>query len=128
MSESALVLNPVNLITLEKIKNELNSDEALTQTLKIISTKKESETDLKYTIVKNGGENATIINVPKDIDKTHPYTTTEIVKKIQETLELTFGQIKIHSRIFVEIKILKVIRIIAINFHIPKIRFINIVI
>ena len=52
MSESALVLNPVNLITLEKIKNELNSDEALTQTLKIISTKKESETDLKYTIVK----------------------------------------------------------------------------
>ena len=92
MSESALFLNPVNLITLEKIKNELNSDEALTQTLKIISTKKESEADLKYTIVKNGGENATIINVPKDIDKTHPYTTTEIVKKIQETLELTFGQ------------------------------------
>ena len=47
---------------------------------------------MKYTVVKNGGENATIINVPKDIDKTHPYTTTEVIKKIQETLELSLGQ------------------------------------
>ena len=39
---------------------------------------------LKYSIVKKGGENAKIINVPKDIDKTHPYKTREIVKKIFE--------------------------------------------
>ena len=27
----------------------------------------------------------------KDIDKTHPYTATEVIKKIKETLELSLG-------------------------------------
>lgn len=78
---SSLILNPSNLLMLEKIKKELDSDESLTQTLRLISTKKESEADIKYTVVKDGGEKATVINVPKDIDKTHPYTTTEVIKK-----------------------------------------------
>ncbi len=37
------------------------------------------------------GEKATVINVPKDIDKTHPYTATKVIKKIKETLELSLG-------------------------------------
>lgn len=76
---------------LEKVKKELDSDENLTQTLRLVSTKKESEADIKYTVVKDGGEKATVINVPKDIDKTHPYTATEAIKKIKETLELSLG-------------------------------------
>ena len=88
---SALILNPTNLIMLEKIKKEMNSDETLCQTLRLVSTKKENDADIKYTIVDNGGENATIINIPKDIEKTHPYTTTEVIKKIKETLELSLG-------------------------------------
>ena len=88
---SSLVLNPANLLLLDRLKTELNSDESLGQTLRLISTKKESEADIKYTIVKDSKELATIINVPKDIEKTHPYTTTEVVKKIKETLELSLG-------------------------------------
>ena len=88
---SALILNPNNLLILEKVKKELESDENLTQTLRLVSTKKESEADIKYTIVKDDGEKAIVINVPKDIDKTHPYTATEVIKKIKETLELSLG-------------------------------------
>ena len=88
---SSLVLNPANLLLLNKLKAELNSDESLGQTLRLISTKKESEADLKYTIVKDSKDLATIINVPKNIETTHPYTTTEVVKKIKETLELSLG-------------------------------------
>ena len=88
---SSLILNPSNLLMLKKIKKELDSDENLTQTLRLVSTKKESEADIKYTVVKDGGEKATVINVPKDIDKTHPYTATEVIKKIKETLELSLG-------------------------------------
>ena len=79
------------MLLLKKIKKELDSDESLSQTLRLVSTKKESEADIKYTVVKDGGEKATIINVPKDIDKTHPYTATEVIKKIKETLELSLG-------------------------------------
>ena len=88
---SSLVLNPANLVLFDKLKNELDTDENLVQTLKLVSTKKESDADLKYTIVEDGGENAKIINVPKDIDKTHPYKTKEIINKICETVELTLG-------------------------------------
>ena len=88
---SSLVLNPANLILFDKLKNELDADENLVQTLKLVSTKKEADADLKYTIVKDGGENAKIINVPKDIDKTHPYKTKEIINKISETIELILG-------------------------------------
>lgn len=88
---SSLILNPSNLLLLEKIKKELETDESLIQTLKIISTKKESDADIKYTVVSKGGENATVINIPKDIEVTHPYTTNDIVKKISETLEISLG-------------------------------------
>lgn len=88
---SSLILNPTNLLLLEKVKKELDLDESLSQTLRLVATKKESEADIKYTVVKDGGEKATVINVPKDIDKTHPYTTNEVIKKIKETLELSLG-------------------------------------
>lgn len=88
---SSLILNPNNLLMLEKIKKELDSDESLSQTLRLVSTKKEAEADIKFTIVKDGGEQATIINVPKDIERTHPYTTNDVVKKIKETLEFSLG-------------------------------------
>ena len=88
---SSLILNPANLLLLDKLKKELNSDESLGQTLRLISTKKESEADIKYAIVKDSKDLATVINVPKDIEKTHPYTTTDVVKKIKETLELSLG-------------------------------------
>ena len=88
---SSLVFNPANLILFDKLKNELDTDENLVQTLKLVSTKKETDADLKYTIVKDGSESAKIINVPKDIDKSHPYKTKEIVNKISETIELALG-------------------------------------
>lgn len=88
---SSLILNPANLLLLEKVKKELESDDTLTQTLRLVSTKKESEDDIKYTIVKDGGQPVQTINVPKDIEKTHPYTTNQIVKKISETIELSLG-------------------------------------
>ena len=88
---SALILNPNNLLLLEKVKKELDSDESLGQTLRLVATKKESEADLKYTVVNDSEEKAKFISVPKDIAKTHPYTTNEVVKKIKETLELSLG-------------------------------------
>ena len=88
---SSLILNPANLLLLEKVKQELGSDETLTQTLRLVSTKKESEADVKFTIVKDGGQPVQTINVPKDIEKTHPYATKQIIKKISETLELSLG-------------------------------------
>ena len=80
---SSLVLNPANLLMFEKIKKELDFDDSLCQTLSLVSTKKKAEADLKYTIVNDEIEKATIINVPKDIEKTHPYTTNEVIKKIK---------------------------------------------
>ena len=88
---SSLILNPNNLLLLEKVKKELDSDESLGQTLRLVATKKESEADLKYTVVNDSEEKAKFISVPKDIAKTHPYTTNEVVKKIKETLELSLG-------------------------------------
>lgn len=88
---SSLVLNPANLILFDKIRNEMDNDESLVQTLRLVSTKKESDADIKYTVVKEGGENAKFINVPKDIEITHPYTTQEVIKKICETIEITLG-------------------------------------
>lgn len=88
---SSLILNPNNLLLLEKVKKELDSDESLGQTLRLVATKKESEADVKYTVVNDSGEKAKFISVPKDIAKIHPYTTNEVVKKIKETLELSLG-------------------------------------
>ena len=95
--KSSLILNPANLVLFDKLKNELDTDESLVQTLKLVSTKKEADADLKYTFVKDGGENAKIINVPMDIDKTHPYKTKEIINKISETIELVLSNKKSES-------------------------------
>lgn len=88
---SSLILNPANLMLLDKLKNELAVDESLVQSLRLVSTKKETDADIKYAIVKEGREKAKFINVPKNIEITHPYTTQEVVKKISETVEITLG-------------------------------------
>lgn len=88
---SSLILNPANLLLLEKVKKELGNDESLSQTLRLVSTNKESEADIKFAISKDSEEKARIINVPKNIEKTHPYTTNEVIKRIKETLEISLG-------------------------------------
>ncbi len=88
---SSLILNPANLLLLEKVKKELDNDDSLSQTLRLISTNKETEADIKFTITKDSEEKARLINVPKNIEKTHPYTTNEVIKRIKETLEMSLG-------------------------------------
>ena len=78
---SSLVLNPANMLLMDKLKAELDTDENLVQTLRLVSTKKESDADIKYTVVKDGGENAKFINVPKNIEITlgpsHGFTSNK---------------------------------------------------
>lgn len=38
-------------------------------------------------------------NHPKDIDKTHPYKTKEIINKIIETIELTLANTKTNKNV-----------------------------
>lgn len=87
---SSLILNPANLL-LEKVKKELDNDDSLSQTLRLISTNKETEADIKFALTKDSEEKARLINVPKNIEKTHPYTTNEVIKRIKETLEMSLG-------------------------------------
>ena len=88
---SSLILNPANLLLLEKVKKELDNDDSLSQTLRLISTSKETEADIKFALTKDSEEKARLINVPKNIEKTHPYTTNEVIKRIKETLEMSLG-------------------------------------
>lgn len=88
---SSLILNPSNLLLLEKVKKELDNDDSLSQTLRLISTNKETEADIKFALTKDSVEKARLINVPKNIEKTHPYTTNEVIKRIKETLEMSLG-------------------------------------
>lgn len=91
LEKSPLILNPTNMLVYEKIMTELSNDESLTQTLKLVSTKKEADADIKYAIDKDSKNSASFIIVPKDIDKTHPYTTKQLIDKICETLTLSMG-------------------------------------
>ncbi len=88
---NSLILNPMTLITQEKLYEELITDENLGQTLRLVSTKKEADADLVYSISKDSNEKAKLIEVPKDIEKTHPYKTNDAIKKICESLELALG-------------------------------------
>lgn len=88
---SSLILNPANLLLLEKVKKELDNDDSLSQTLRLISTNKETEADIKFALTKDSEEKARLIKVPKNIEKTHPYTTNEVIKRIKETLEMSLG-------------------------------------
>lgn len=89
---SSLLLNPANLLSYNEIISKIKSDDSLSLTLKLVATKKESEADVKYILSKRTNKKATIINVPKEIDKTHPYTTSEMVIKIKEILEISLGK------------------------------------
>lgn len=91
LEKSPLILNPTNMLVYEKIMSELDSDESLTQTLKLIVTRKEADADIKYHIDKDAQKGSTVVAVPKDIDRTHPYTTKEVIEKICETLTLSMG-------------------------------------
>ena len=53
---------------------------------KLYITKKEAEADFKATITPKGGKEVVTINVPRDIETTHPYTQTTAVKKIREII------------------------------------------
>lgn len=78
------MLNTANLLFMDKLKTELDTDEKLVQTLRLVSTKKESDADIKYTIVKDSEKNAKFINVPKNIETMYPYTTQEVIKKMKQ--------------------------------------------
>ncbi len=52
---------------------------------KVVLTKKEGEGDLKLSI-SDEGANAKLIEVPKDHNRTHPYTSKDIIQKINEIL------------------------------------------
>lgn len=90
LSDSSLIINPNALYEFSKMKEQA-SEEGISQRLILTSTKRDSEADLKFSINKNSNEKATIINVPKDINTTHPYNQTELVKLVQDSLCIQFG-------------------------------------
>ena len=91
LEKSSLILNPQNLLVYDKLLKELNADETLGQELRLVATKKESEADIKYAVDKNASEHVSLIQVPKNIEETHPYTTNQAIEKICETLNLAIG-------------------------------------
>jgi len=91
---STLALNPKNLLQLKMLGDKISADaneDSITQTIKLVSTKKHKEADVQFAINNEASESAHLIKVPKDVNITHPYSATEAVKKIRETLSLSFG-------------------------------------
>lgn len=91
LEKSPLIMNPTNMLVYDKLISDLQKDEDLVQTLRLVSTKKESEADIKYSISSNAEKSISFVDVPKDIEKTHPYETNQVIKKICETLTLSLG-------------------------------------
>jgi len=93
-TNSPLALNPKSLIQMkimeENIFNNNNSD-AITQTIKLVSTKRESDADLKFSISDDSDTKVHFVNVTRDSNITHPYTATQAVTKIKESLEINLG-------------------------------------
>lgn len=90
---SPLVLNPTSLMQFKSLETELNNDISgdITQTIKLVSTKKSNEADLVYALEPNSEKAVHFINVPKDVNVTHPFLATEAVKSIKESLMLSLG-------------------------------------
>lgn len=78
-------------IFLKKFKtneNSLNSNQfAIPVDYKLVLTKKESEGDIKITLVKEAQE-AIIINQPRNLDETHPYRQKDIVRELNKKVQL----------------------------------------
>lgn len=90
-SNSGLELNPLHLIQYKKLISDIKNDENITQTIRLVSVKKESDADVKFSTDKSSVEKVTFVDVPRDIEKTHPYTTKEAIEKIKESIELILG-------------------------------------
>ncbi|MCL2566177.1 MAG: DUF3644 domain-containing protein [Defluviitaleaceae bacterium] len=93
-NNSPLTLNSSALSQLLDIEKSLFGQDVsgdITQTFMFKSTKKASEADIVYSIDKDSNDKVKFIDVPKDVDKTHPYIASEIVKRIKESLKMTYG-------------------------------------
>ena len=91
---SALSLNPKSLLQLklldEKICSDINA-ESIAQTIRLVSTKKRKEADVTFSLDVDAEDKAHLIQVPKDVNLTHPYSAKQALKKIQEALVLSLG-------------------------------------
>jgi len=63
-------------------------DGAITQTIKLMSTKKPKEADITFSLADNAEDKVHFISIPKDTNIAHPYFATDVVKMVQESLEL----------------------------------------
>ena len=91
---SALSLNPKSLLQYKMLEDRISADkneELITQTIKLVSTKKTKEADIKFSISDDSDGNVHFIEVPKDVNLTHPYSAKQAVRKIKETLALSAG-------------------------------------
>ena len=93
-SSSTLALNPKTLFQYEMLNEKISTDtneESIVQTIKLVSTKKSKDADVKFSISDDTDDSAHFIHVPKDVNSTHPYSAKEAVKKIKETISLSLG-------------------------------------
>jgi hypothetical protein len=94
-SRSTLALNPKNLFQYEMLSEKISKDineESIKQTIKLVSTKKRKDADIEFSISDDANESVHFVQVPKDVNSTHPYSAKEAVKKIKETLTLSLGE------------------------------------
>ena len=91
---SALSLNPVSLFQLKAIEEKIsenNNEDLITQTIKLVVTKKTNEADIQYSLSDKADDKAHILHIPKDVNISHPYSASQAVAKIQETLIISLG-------------------------------------
>ena len=74
----------------EKIATDSSRD-LITQTISLVSTKKREEADIIFSIANDSDNKVKFIDVPKDVNLTHPYSAKEAILKIQESLNLSLG-------------------------------------
>jgi len=91
---SPLALNPSALAQLKTTEDKINfdnNDNAITQTIKLTTVKKTKDADLTFQLSNDADKKATLISVPKDFNKTHPYRQKEVVDLVRESLMLSHG-------------------------------------
>ena len=92
--DTALTLNPTSLFQLKMLEEKINDEttgDLITQTIKLQATKKSNEADVTFAISNNADDKATFIEVAKDVNTSHPYSASQAVAKIRETLNLSLG-------------------------------------
>jgi len=91
-ANSPLSLNPKALMQLTAMTEEVDSKDIsgeITLTVKLVSTKKADDADVRYSISKDADEKVRFIEKPKDVNITHPFIQTEVLKKVRESLMLS---------------------------------------